>query len=276
MTKKTIKDLDGELTLVKKELKDMRGMFDALAEKYAKLEKSYELLLPKCNVCDEVFPTKRNLMRHNNIQHKKHEQFVCNECEKTFSEEWKLNAHKKMHKKYPCDQCDKSFSFQSLKEKHIKIQHENVKLFCHFHNNNKDCPNEEECVFLHESSGMCRYMDKCEREYCMYQHENAGDEEESDKEEKSDNDDDTTDDEDKLDDDDTGKTFCNPSQSDGSEEEEGTKFKCDMCTFETEDKTRFSRHTFESHSVKGKYACMICKREFDTRKDFNNHKYFAH
>ena len=71
MTKKTIKDLDGELTLVKKELKDMRGMFDALAEKYAKLEKSYELLLPKCNVCDEVFPTKRNLKRHNNIQHMK-------------------------------------------------------------------------------------------------------------------------------------------------------------------------------------------------------------
>ena len=54
MTKKTIKDLDGELTLVKKELKDMRGMFDALAEKYAKLEKSYELLLPTCNVCDET------------------------------------------------------------------------------------------------------------------------------------------------------------------------------------------------------------------------------
>ena len=37
MTKKTSKDLDGKLKLVKKQLNDMRGMFDALAEKYEKL-----------------------------------------------------------------------------------------------------------------------------------------------------------------------------------------------------------------------------------------------
>ena len=51
----------------------------------------------------------------------KHGKAVCNECDKTFSDEWKLNAHKKTHKKFPCDRCEKSFQFESIKELHIKI-----------------------------------------------------------------------------------------------------------------------------------------------------------
>ena len=52
------------------------------------------------------------------------------------------------HEQVECDECDK---------------HENLKLYCHFHNNNKVCPHE----------GFCKYMENCVREYCMYKYESA-------------------------------------------------------------------------------------------------------
>ena len=45
-----------------------------------------------------------------------------------------------------------------------------------------------------------------------------------------------------------------------------------MCQFETKDKKRFSRHKFENHSKKGKYVCMGCENDYDTRTQFTNHK----
>ena len=48
-----------------------------------------------------MFSTKKQLMRHNRINHLKPDTFECMLCEKIFSEEWKLNAHTKVHKKYP-------------------------------------------------------------------------------------------------------------------------------------------------------------------------------
>ena len=151
-----------------------------------------------------------------------------------------------------------------------------MKLYCHFFSNGKECPHDQECVYLHEESEMCRYMENCEREFCMYQHDIDEDSQESEEDEKDDEkDDDKVDGDDRIDDDVNEKTFCNPSQSDESDDNEVESMKCEHCTFETEDKKRFVRHTFESHSVTGKYACMKCKSEFENRKLFNNHKYFA-
>ena len=123
-------------------------------------------------------------------------------------------------------------------------------------------------------------MENCERDNCMYQHEideddeKSEEEEESEEEQESAKDDDTTDDD--VKDDNVGdNTFCNPSQSDESENDEVKQRKCELCTFITGDKKTFKRHKFESHSVKGKYACMNCKRAFETRKLFNNHKYLG-
>ena len=52
------------------------------------------------------FTTKRNLKKHNKINHKQQRKFECNECDKVYSEEWKLKANEKGHKKYQCDQCN--------------------------------------------------------------------------------------------------------------------------------------------------------------------------
>ena len=59
-------------------------------------------------------------------------------------------AHRKNHKKYSCDHCEKSFKIKEIKDKHIRIAHEGIKLSCHFYKNKKNCPNNAECIFLHE------------------------------------------------------------------------------------------------------------------------------
>ena len=50
-------------------------------------------------------------------------------------------------------------------------------------------------------------------------------------------------------------------------------FKCELCIFKTTDSKRFKRHQFENHSVKGKYVCIACHEEFESRKQFNSHNY---
>ena len=83
---------------------------------------------------------------------------------------WKLNAHSKQHTKYTCDICEKTFINKDTKSKHIKIVHENQKLYCHYFNNGTVCPFEKDCVFIHKISEMCKYGDNCERQMCMFRH----------------------------------------------------------------------------------------------------------
>ena len=79
----------------------------------------------------------------------------------------------KNHNKFECDACDKNFSSEDLLGKHVKVRHENVKWYCHFFNNGKDCPHGDKCIFLHESSVQCKYGRLCERNFCMFKHEKS-------------------------------------------------------------------------------------------------------
>ena len=141
-------------------------------------------------------------------------------------------------KKYKCEACDKTFKYLEIKKKHVLIQHENTKLYCHFYNNQKTCPYEDECIFLHEDAKFCKYDQLCERNFCMYKHksnaESKKDEENDELENKDDSiDDDETfhddkaeqeDENDKLElsvndkkDESMNRTFSNPSQGNTSE-----------------------------------------------------------
>ena len=72
--------------------------------------------------------------------------FKCGTCEKEFCEEWKLKAHVKTHNNFKCEQCEKTFANLDVKKKHVLITHENVKLYCHFYNNEKTCPFADKCI----------------------------------------------------------------------------------------------------------------------------------
>ena len=54
----------------------------------------------------------------------------------------------------------------------MKISHESLKIYCHYFNNSKTCPFDDECVFLHEDAEICKYGAQCERNNCMFKHEN--------------------------------------------------------------------------------------------------------
>ena len=129
---------------------------------------------------------------------------------------------------------------------------------------------DEECVFLHEDAELCRYGAICERNYCMFRHDDVGKSMVAkdsvwNVDETIENDDNKIEAEvDNLD-----MTFQKPSQENDSESE--VSVKCDLCNFETTNRERMKRHSFENHSVKGKYICIQCKHEFDTRKQFNSH-----
>ena len=78
---------------------------------------------------------------------------VEEECEKSFKDEDNLQQHKdKMHEKFECDECEKVFGYESVLENHKETAHENAELFCHYFNNNKYCPFEDHCIFVHEES----------------------------------------------------------------------------------------------------------------------------
>ena len=139
-----------------------------------------------------------------------------------------------------CEQCNKT-KYQDILSKHIKIAHEKVNIYCHYFNNMKTCPFNEECIFLHEDSSKCKYGKACERMYCMFKH---CDEEKEDVGNKS-----------------VNKTFLNPSQSDQSDE----VFQCESCTFSSTTQNNLKNHREGS-------ICSICGLSMGCQINLRDHK----
>ena len=170
MTGKNKKELQKENSELKEELNDIKTKYDELSGKLTSLETRMETRNPKCNKCDKTFPNSSTVRNHQVDHSSLNINFKCDQCERKFDEDWKLSAHIKEHAKKKCDRCNKVFKCEDIKKKHIQITHENVKLFCHFFNNEKLCPYEEECIFLHKDSSLCKYGALCERNNCMFKH----------------------------------------------------------------------------------------------------------
>ena len=48
--------------------------------------------------------------------------------------------------------------------------------------NDKECPYEEECIYIHKDTENCRFGRKCERQMCMFKQEETDDKDEDDDE----------------------------------------------------------------------------------------------
>ena len=152
MTRKTKKDLEKEITSLKDGFQELKTNYDNLSVKYESLKVKFNQgifkakLIFKCNLCDLQFEKQGEFKKHRKIQHTSVGKFTCEECDKLLSEEWKLQAHVKSSTKYPCDHCEKIFMFNETLSYHITAAHEHLKLYCHFFNNNKECPKKDQCL----------------------------------------------------------------------------------------------------------------------------------
>ena len=285
MADKTNLEFQEENSELKERLSMLARNFDKLSEEYKSLQ--IELVIEKekkCKKCEKSLEKERDLKKHTDKQRPPTRMFECDKCNKEFDREWKMHAHLKTHKKYECDQCDKSFDYQDIKKKHVLIVHENTKLYCHFFNNDKTCPYDERCVFLHEVSKFCRYGEMCERELCMYRHgkiqeisermhspsdhdnvidvsdaiSDSGDVEEEtehDLDEMNENE----------------KTFNNPSQENKTPSENIYKYKCERCDFKAATKNDFDSHKKEVHNW-----CTICFSSFSSQERLKKHSIKKH
>ena len=173
----------------------------------------------------------------------------CEECDKSFKDKTQLETHvKRVHVKYECDECDKVFQYEILLERHIEAAHEDVEIYCHFFNNDKECPHLDNCIFIHEESESYKYGKGCERKMCMFRHESS----EEDDSENDESEDVESGDEGKADN-------LKPSLDKVKKciekvtallEQVCPVLKCSQCEFEAKDKNGLNLHNKAKHNNK--------------------------
>ena len=84
------------------------------------------------------------------------------------------------HIRFECEDCECENKNEGLLEKHNSAVHGSVKIFCHYFNNDKECPFDDQCTFSHEESPECKFGGECERILCMFQHDENDDSENED------------------------------------------------------------------------------------------------
>ena len=250
MSRKTVKDLEREISVQNKMIKKLNSNYDSLLEKYDELETKYIQSTSKtynCTFCGEKFQSGKDLGSHIRTEHGNEGSYKCDVCEKVFDQEWKQKAHIKNHKKYQCDYCDKTFLYENFKQKHTTAVHEHLKLYCHYFNNKKVCPFDTQCIFLHEDSEECKFGRVCERVNCMHKHVNVGEPEDNEVNEDALSENDIEDENADLKSD-ANTTVDNPDQ-------DPKPYKCDLCNFASEKAYCIENHKSNQHPLNCCYGC---------------------
>ena len=257
----SVKDIETVFLSLNTMFEDLKGKIDGLTNKYEDLEKQLKKQKKssfKCNTCSKKFESVKDLQKHKTEEAACQAKFKCDECEKTFKTEKQLSVHSKKHEKFPCEECDCEFNFEGLLVKHSQAVHESMKIFCHYFNNDKECPYDDQCIFAHEESPECKFGRGCERMMCMFQHEESDDDDEEDDGDESENDDDDDDDSQDV------ENIVNiedlePSLKKVEEAMEKVKkaiqqqtsiLKCDQCEFEAKNGNGLTMHKKAKHADK--------------------------
>ena len=139
MTGKSKKELQSKNATIKKTLSDIKLQFSALSTKYANLqERIYSEKVKKkqdysCEKCVETFASILDFKNRKKNHEERNDKFKCDVCVRIFDEEWKMKAHLKIsHRKNECQKCGESFKFVDTLANHVKITHDNVKIYCHY------------------------------------------------------------------------------------------------------------------------------------------------
>ena len=180
---------------LKTEFADLHARIDGIIIKYEVLEKQLENTKKgsfRCRKCKKKFDSLKELQKHKNDEKPCVHDFICEQCDKSYKSEMDLESHQKMHGTCGCENCECKFDTVGQLEKHVSAVHEKVKIFCHYYNNDKECPFEGKCIFAHDESPDCRFGNLCERIMCMFSHDER---DVSDSEDEDDSDDENGEDE---------------------------------------------------------------------------------
>ena len=115
MSQPTVKDLNLELTKLKKNFTDLNHKYELLAKKCVDLEakceecNNWKTKTFSCTNCNETFKRKKDLQKHRE-QHSDVGVIQCKDCDNIFDQEWKIKAHIKNHK----SQCYKTLNLQDM------------------------------------------------------------------------------------------------------------------------------------------------------------------
>ena len=170
------------------QFEDLKSKIDSLSHQYENLEKELKKQKKaffKCYKCGKKFGSVKDLQKHKTEDIACQGNFECDECAKTFKSEKQLSIHSKRHEKFPCEECDCEFNYEGLLEKHAQAVHGSMTIFCHYFNNDKECPYDDQCIYAHDESPVCKFGKGCERLMCMFQHEDS---DESDNEDENESD----------------------------------------------------------------------------------------
>ena len=78
----------------------------------------------KCDLCDDRFTRRNDVMRHKRLIHEKPRDFQCEQCQKYFVSQENLLLHVEKHKtEMKCRVCEHSFGKREYYENHIKYVH---------------------------------------------------------------------------------------------------------------------------------------------------------
>ena len=78
----------------------------------------------KCDLCDDRFTRRNDVMRHKRLIHEKPRDFQCDQCQKYFVSQENLVLHIEKHKtEMKCRVCDHGFGKKEYYENHIKYVH---------------------------------------------------------------------------------------------------------------------------------------------------------
>ena len=251
----SVRDFEPIIQHLNTEFVELKSKIDVLIKKYEGIEKQIEKQKKfrfKCRKCGNKFENVTDYQDHKNDQSSCQANFKCDECDKSFRSENQLIIHQKKHEKFECEECGNDYNFEGLLEKHNEAVHGSMKIFCHYFNNEKECPFDDQFIFVHEDSPVCRYGKGCERLLCMFQHEEK---DESDEEEEGNSDDE--DDADKNDDNIITINDIEPCLKKVEEamdkvnvllQKQTSILKCDACDFEARNVNGLTMHKKAKHT----------------------------
>uniref|UniRef100_A0A1Q3G1A8 Putative c2h2-type zn-finger protein n=1 Tax=Culex tarsalis TaxID=7177 RepID=A0A1Q3G1A8_CULTA len=189
----------------------------------------------KCSFanCDEVYPTKDELLRHKKEMHSK---YVCDICGLVLKHKYTLEVHLRRHKgesKYPCQYCRTAYFTSNELKLHMSVVHLSLVDFqCN------DCGlafKNKKSLLLHARTHSEQRSYQCEECDMSF------------------------------------KTSAHLRRHHNNVHR-AIKFSCTLCTVSYGRKDKLRMHMERTHNIQTYFPCDICLKSFSTSADLAEHK----